>query len=393
MLKEMKKQLADNIHKAKESGELTAHQLYDITRKSISESTQQLKEGAIELREITKEAVTTSVQVLVEAEEASEEKIAAVLHGVIDGIKQAESHLMESTQKELGQAKKLLLEKEATLAKGVSEALEGAKEAAGNFSDQVKTNIETALSDTKLRSTELLGLTKETVKGAVRKAIETGSDVEETVEKVTREATAKAMEEASFTAERARNISETVLSAAVEAAEELGSHVSETASAAAEGVRKGLTDSVEFTRESLAKAGEGVKGFVVEDLEQTKDDLEAVGGLFVETLRKVADQSGNVAKEILHELADDAKKAGSSLQEKALAASRTAATQLKALGSEALEKTEEVGGKAAHAVSEEVKELSERMLAVAKGAATGMWEGAKAAFNKETDKEDKEDKS
>jgi len=77
------------------------------------------------------------------------------------------------------------------------------------------------------------------------------------------------------------------------------------------------------------------------------------------------------------------------LQDKALTASRVAADQLKVLGSEALEKTEEVGAKAAHTLSKEAKELSERMLAVAKGAATGMWEGAKAALHKETDKEKK----
>jgi hypothetical protein len=40
-------------------------------------------------------------------------------------------------------------------------------------------------------------------------------------------------------------------------------------------------------------------------------------------------------------------------------------------------------------LGEETKELGERMLAVAKGAATGMWEGAKEAFHKDENKEDK----
>jgi hypothetical protein len=49
------------------------------------------------------------------------------------------------------------------------------------------------------------------------------------------------------------------------------------------------------------------------------------------------------------------------------------------LGSEVAHKSGEVSSKTA----EETKELGDRMLAVAKGAATGMWEGAKEAFHKD----------
>jgi len=50
-----------------------------------------------------------------------------------------------------------------------------------------------------------------------------------------------------------------------------------------------LTDTVEFTRATIAMAGEGAKEFAADDLKQTKEDLETVGDLFVETLRKIAD--------------------------------------------------------------------------------------------------------
>ena len=388
MLQEMKQQLVESLKKAKESGELTAQQVYEITRDGVAQNTQKLKVGAKDMREISKEAVTTTIQSLVEVGEASKKNISAALHGAVDGIKQVESQILDTTHKELDQAKKRLQEEKAKLAEGLNEAFEGAKEAAGNFTEEVKTNIETALTDAKLKSADLLGLTRDTVKEAVSKAIETGSEVEKTVINVTRKATFNALAEARFSAERARKVSETVLSAAVEAAEELGSHIRETASAAAEGVRQGLTDTVEFTRASIAKAGEGVKGFAVEDLAQTKEDLGTVGDLFVETLRKVADSSGEAARDILYELADDAKKAGSILREKAVAASHTVAERLKELGSEAVHKTGQVSGKAAHALGEEAKELGARMLTVAKGAATGMWEGAKTAF-KDENREDK----
>lgn len=389
MLEKMKKQMKDDIAKAKESGELTAHKVYEIARKAMSELVQSLKSGEKDLREIATETVNASVQTLVEAKEANKETISAAIHGLIDGIKQGESNLMEKARKELNQSKRTLQAQEKKLAVGLNEAFEGAKEAAGNFSITIKDEIEAAVSDTKLKSTELLGLTKKSVKAAVGKAIETGSNVEETVEKVTRNATAKAMEEAHFTADRVRNISEAVLSGAVEAAEELKSFVSETTHSAVDGVHQGLTDSVEFTRNKFVQVGDHIKEFGVEDLIQTKDDLDAVGELFVEILRKVADKSGKVAGDILHEVADDAKKSGSRLQENASKASHAVAKKIRAFSSEALEKAEEVGSKAMHSLSKEAKELSERMIAVTKGAATGMWEGAKAGFHKETDKEEK----
>jgi hypothetical protein len=130
MLKEMKQQLIENINKAKESGELTAHQVYEITRNGVAETAQKLKGGAKDLREITKEAVMTTVQALVDAGDASQEKISAALHGAVDGVKQTESQILETTRKELSLAKKQLWKEEAKLAEGLRTAMGGAKEAA-----------------------------------------------------------------------------------------------------------------------------------------------------------------------------------------------------------------------------------------------------------------------
>jgi hypothetical protein len=389
LLKKMKQQLIENIKKAGERGELTAHQVYDISHDSVVQAAQKLKGEAEELREFMKEAVTTTVQTLVDAEEASEKNISAALHGAVDGIKQVESRTLHAAHEELGQVKKHLKEEEGKFAGIVNEVFLGTKEAAEDFSGEVKVNIETALADAKLKSVELLGLTRDTVKDAVHKAIDTETKLEETVVGITRDATAKALGEVRLTGKRARKVSESVLSAAVEAAEELGSDVKETASAAAEGVRLGLTDSIEFTRKSITNVSQSVKEFSAEDLAQTKEDLDAVGDLFVETLRKVADSSGEAARDILDELADDAKKAGSSLRENAGSASHTVAERIKELSSEVVHKTGEVSSKAAHTLAEETKELSERMLAVAKGAATGMWEGAKEALKNDENEEDK----
>jgi hypothetical protein len=378
MLREMKKQLIEDVKKAKQNGELTAQQVYNIAYEGVIQAASKLDEEITDLHSITKEAVTVSVQALVSAEETSHYKISAALHGAVDGVKQVETRVFNSIQNELIRVKKRLKKEEKTLAETLRITLNGAQEAADNFSGSIRNYIETSVSDAKLKSANLLGLTRETVKQAVCRAIETSTEVEDDIINITRDATVNAMAEARFSAERISKVSETVLLAAVHAAEEIENHISETASAAAEGVRQGLSESIEFTHDNIAKAGRNM--LLAGNLEQVQKDLEAAGDLFTETLRRVADKSGESAKEMLYDLADDAQKTGSTLREKAVLASRMVAERLKELGKSAVDKTGEVTSDTAYALSEESRILGNRMLVVAKSAANSVWESAKIAF-------------
>jgi hypothetical protein len=105
--------------------------------------------------------------------------------------------------------------------------LEGTKESAAAFSGEVKEQIEISVTDAKLKSAEILGLTEEIVKQAVRKTIESGKDVEQTVSHITRQATERALAGAQFSAEKVKDVSSKVLSASVEIADEAGSHMKE----------------------------------------------------------------------------------------------------------------------------------------------------------------------
>ncbi len=61
--------------------------------------------------------------------------------------------------------------------------------------------------------------------------------------------------------------------------------------------------------------------------------------------------------------------------------------RIKEAGKDAAKATAKAAGKAAHVVADEAKELGKKSVDVAKGAAAGMWKGAKDALKKE--KEDK----
>jgi hypothetical protein len=72
---------------------------------------------------------------------------------------------------------------------------------------------------------------------------------------------------------------------------------------------------------------------------------------------------------------------------KARHAAEESAASLKQAGKGAAKATTEAVGKAAHIMAEETKELGERSVAVAKGAISGMWKGAKDALEKKTEKQ------
>jgi hypothetical protein len=272
---------------------------------------------------------------------------------------------------------KLAAEK-TELAQSVRDALQGAKEAGEVFSEEIRTQIESVSTDIKLNSTELLGLTREMVKEAVKQAIETGENVKETVTKIARDATERALKERRFTADRVKIIAEKVMSGAVEAAEEAGQEVKDVAHGAFEGAQKGIVSAVE-------SIGDKTKEFVHDDLARTKEDLEAIEELLLETAGRVAKRSGETAKAVLLDLVEQTERTTSVLREKTGHAAEKVAGRLKKAGKEAVQTSVNSADKLARAMADEAMELGKRSVDVAKGAISGMWKGAKDALQKEKD--------
>jgi len=385
MLEAMKSKIIKNINKAKEQGQLTAHKIYGITHQAVVDSADTFKNNVDHIKGTSKEIITTAINTLETSEDANKEKISAAIHGVIDGIKTFESKSINKAKEELVNAQQKLEQEKAKLADSVTEAFAGINETIGSYTNVVNTDIEKALHDAKLNSIEILGLTKKTVKKATHLIIDAGQDVEKVVENTTRETVSKAIKEGSFTASQAIKIAENVLAATVEAAQESNKQIKEVTLSAAEGVRKGLEDSVELAQHELTALGSSLKEYVKEDIEQTKEDLENISELFIDTLRKVANKSDDLAKNILHSAADDAEKIGSVLQTKAHEASQVAAKKLNELGHEVVIKTE----KTAHKATEETKVLAERMLTRAKTAVTEAFTSAKSILNKKGEEKNK----
>jgi len=373
---QMKDRIVEEIKKAKDAGQITTEKVRGIVKEAVSAAVAESKGGIEELRPVVKNAVAAAAECLKETGADVKKDIEGAVDGAVAGARDRANQTVEATQEELRKLETRLEDEKTKLAEALREGLEGAKKAGTALSGDVKNRLESTLTDIKLESTELLGLTRQTVKEAVKQAVESGKDVKETVAQITGDATEKAIKEGRFSADRAKRIAEKVMSGAVEAAEEAGKEIKDVASGAFEGVQKGIASAVE-------SVGDKTKAFVREDLAKTKEDLEAIEGLFIETTRKVAQRSGNVAKDVLNDLADQTKKTTSALREKARHAAEGTSEKLKKAGKSAAKATAELAGKAVHVVAEEARELGTRSFSVTKGAISGMWKGAKDAIKKE----------
>lgn len=385
MMNEMKEQIIAGLKKAGEAGEVTADQVREIVKEAVAKTAGSAKEGAATLSEIAKEATSTGIREIEKAGEATKERITAVVEGAVDGIKGTEEKALDTIEQELERLKARRREEEEKLTRNIRAALQGSKEAADAFSGEAKEKIKTAVTDVKLKSAEILGLTGETVKQAVKRAIEDKKDVEQTVARITKDATERALTGVRFSAERVKKVSDTVLAASLEAAEEAGNYIKDVGQGAVEGTRAGITTVVEGAKDALSASGDKVKAFVLEDIVRTKEDLEAIEDLFLESIQRAARRSGEVGKETLNELADKGRETTSDLKEKVGKAAETAAQRLKERGKDAATKAADITKKTAQAAAEEAKELSKRALEVSKGALSGMWKGAKEALKKEGD--------
>ncbi|WP_435549337.1 DUF6781 family protein [Desulfobacterium sp. N47] len=205
---------------------------------------------------------------------------------------------------------------------------------------EIGTRIEALSADIKLKSTELFGLTEQTVKEAVKQAIESGENVKETVVQIARDATERALKERRFTADRVKKIAEKVISGAVEAAEEAGKEVKDVAHGAFEGAQKGIASALE-------SIGDKTKEFVHEDLAQTKEDLETIEKLFLETAGRVAKRSGKTARAVSVDLVEQTERTTSVLREKTGHATEKVAERLKEAGKEAVKTSVETADKLA----------------------------------------------
>lgn len=382
MLETMKKEISEDIKKAYSVGKVDAQEIKTTVENAVYKVVKSAKHGAVDINEIAKEAVTTVVAELESANSATKEHIEAAVNGTIDGISKNLKDSVNKVDMELLKTKYRLQEQEENLATHLKDGLNGAKEAASNFSDEIKTDLEEAVTDTKLKSVEILGLLQATISQSVKSVIDEGTDVEAKIVHITKEATENALSTGRLSAKKVKEVSEVVILGAIETAQEAGKDVKEVTKGAIEGAKQGVAESVKKTKSKLLEAKNEAVDFVEEDIKQTIEDLEAIEDAFIETLRNIADRVGDIAETVIESSIKEIKEDASQLREIALDAAEVAIDYLKEKGSQVAYSAKEKALEVAEITKDEIVVLSEKMVKIGKGAFSGMIDGAKKALDK-----------
>ena len=379
MLDVMRKEISEDIKKAYESGKMSVQEVESIVEHTVSKAV----DGATDINETAKVAVEAAVTELKSTGSATKAHIEAVVKGTVNGVSKNTKEAMNEIDMELLKTKYRLEEQKGKFFVYLKDALNGAKEASSTFSEEIKTDIEDAVTDTKLKSVEILGLMKETIEQSVKVIIDEGKDVEAKVSHITKEATENALSTGRLSAEKTKEISEAAILAAVEAAQEAGKEVEETTKGAVDGARQGILSTIEKTKIKLIEANNGTVDFIEEDIQQTIEDLESINDAFVEALSNTANKVGAIAKPALENVIKELKENASQLKEAALDAAEIAIESLKERGSEVAYSTKEKAMDIAEVAYDEIEVLSKKMVKIAKGAFSGMVEGAKKSMKDE----------
>lgn len=161
------------------------------------------------------------------------------------------------------------------------------------------------------------------LKADIRKAVELGVDVQETVRSVTM----KALTRGELDTASLRRVAGDVLKGAAEGAANRGTEARESIDRAIDGLDEAFAKAAEAATLAAKEASGRMREFTSGDLRRAMDDLKGIESTFLDSLRDAAKAGRDVASTTMHAFAEHASNSGS-------AVGRQVQTSLNQLGGE-----------------------------------------------------------
>lgn len=153
-----------------------------------------------------------------------------------------------------------------------------------------------------------------------RTAVEHGENIRDTMRKIT----LQALHRGKLDAQETRRVVRSVIRGASLGVSKAGDKSRQALSEALAGVDDALAKSAEASKLAIEEAAGRLRDFSKHDLEKAFNDLRALEGMLLDTVKEVADHTAGEAREILQGLARHAKDSGTT-------AGATATAAIKAL--------------------------------------------------------------
>lgn len=149
-----------------------------------------------------------------------------------------------------------------------------------------------------------------------RAAIEHGKDIRDEMRKIT----LAALKRGRLDAKEVRRVVRSVIQGASLGVADAGDKSRQALSEALAGIDEALAKSAEATKLAIEEAAGRLRDYGKRDLEQAFDDMRALEGMFLDTVKDVAEHSAGAAREILQGLWRHAKDSGTTAGATATAA-------------------------------------------------------------------------
>lgn len=153
------------------------------------------------------------------------------------------------------------------------------------------------------------GAAGDTLRADIRKAIELGADIQNTV----RDVTLKAFTRGELDTASLRRIAGDVLKGAAEGAANRGAEAKESIQRAAAGLDEAFAKAAEAATLAAKEASGRMRDFTSGDLRQAMDNLKGMESAFLDSLRDAAKAGRDVASTTLNAFAEHAANSGSAV--------------------------------------------------------------------------------
>lgn len=149
-----------------------------------------------------------------------------------------------------------------------------------------------------------------------RAAVEQGKDIRDEVRKIT----LAALRRGRLDAKEMRRVVRSVMHGASLGVTDAGDKSRQAMSEALAGIDEALAKSAEATKLAIEEAAGRLREYSKRDLERAFDDMRAIEGMFLDTVKNVAENSAGAARGILQDLWRHAKDSGTTAGATATAA-------------------------------------------------------------------------
>ncbi|MDI1293544.1 MAG: hypothetical protein PSV18_12465 [Methylobacter sp.] len=154
------------------------------------------------------------------------------------------------------------------------------------------------------------------VKGAVRAAVKSGTDVHQQIKEIT----LKALTARQLDMENIKNVTETVINGINEGMTSHGEHSKEVFMQAATALDDALAIAAEASTLAIEEAASKVAEYSEHDFNDAIKDLQDREGVFLDTLEKVAKGSNQVVADIVNDFIAHSRQSGTAVGEQTLIA-------------------------------------------------------------------------